>query len=180
MLVFEMAVFCLLVLPLPFTWRRSLFLFINTSPIIAKLQYGLKITFIFILVLFIDSVNRVFKVSDEGTKQVDVGMRDQYRTDIQARKFYSQRNMYLTGFTLFLSLILNRVFVLVNDTLKMQDKLDNIKINEDTSQKSKAYLEEIDQLQKKLHQRDQEYDELASKIQQASSTGVSIGKTECD
>jgi hypothetical protein len=27
---------------------------------IAKLQYGLKITFIFILILFIDSVNRVY------------------------------------------------------------------------------------------------------------------------
>jgi hypothetical protein len=86
--------------------RRKLFVFINTSPIVAKLQYGLKITFIFILVLFIDSVNRVFKVSDDAQQRgaVDMSMREQYRSDVQARKFYSQRNMYLTGFTLFLSL----------------------------------------------------------------------------
>lgn len=168
-----MGVFCLLVLPLPFTWRRQLFLFINTSPIVAKLQYGLKITFIFILVLFVDSVNRVFKVTEEGTTQVDAGMREQYRSDLQARKFYSQRNMYLTGFTLFLSLILNRVFVLVNDTLKMQDKIDNMQASSDGAVKAKAYIEEIEQLKKKLHKRDEDFDDLAEKYKRETSTGVS-------
>jgi hypothetical protein len=33
--------------------------------------------------------------------------------EVQARKFYSQRNMYLCGFTLFLSLILNRTYMMV-------------------------------------------------------------------
>jgi hypothetical protein len=32
---------------------------------VAKLQYGMKITFIFILILFIDSVNRVYRVQVE-------------------------------------------------------------------------------------------------------------------
>lgn len=31
----------------------------------AKVQYGLKITFIFILILFVDSVNRVYRVQAE-------------------------------------------------------------------------------------------------------------------
>ncbi len=31
----------------------------------AKIQYGMKITFIFILILFIDSVNRVYRVQLE-------------------------------------------------------------------------------------------------------------------
>lgn len=39
--------------------------FISESKIIAKLQYGMKITFIFILILFIDSVNRVYRVQVE-------------------------------------------------------------------------------------------------------------------
>lgn len=167
-----MAVFCLLVLPLPFTWRRQLFLFINTSPIVAKLQYGLKITFIFILVLFIDSVNRVFKVAEESTNQVDAGMREQYRSDMQARKFYSQRNMYLTGFTLFLSLILNRVFVLVNDTLEMQDKLDKVSASSESAVKSKAFTEEIEELRKKLRTRDQDYEELAKEYKNATSNVI--------
>lgn len=42
-----------------------LYSFISENPIVAKLQYGLKITFIFILILFIDSVNRVYRVQIE-------------------------------------------------------------------------------------------------------------------
>lgn len=37
----------------------------------AKLQYGLKITFIFILILFIDSVNRVYRVQIELAAATD-------------------------------------------------------------------------------------------------------------
>lgn len=37
----------------------------SESPLVAKLQYGMKITFIFILILFIDSVNRVYRVQVE-------------------------------------------------------------------------------------------------------------------
>lgn len=64
--------------------KRKLFNFISENPIIAKLQYGMKvnaeeshisltliarqITFIFILILFIDSVNRVYSVQVELAK----------------------------------------------------------------------------------------------------------------
>ena len=43
--------------------------------------------------------------------------------EVQARKFYSQRNMYLTGFTLFLSLILNRTYMMILDVLRLEEKL---------------------------------------------------------
>lgn len=42
----------------------------SESPIIAKLQYGMKITFIFILILFIDSVNRVYRVQLELAESI--------------------------------------------------------------------------------------------------------------
>lgn len=45
------------------------------------------------------------------------------RLEVQARKFYSQRNMYLCGFTLFLSLILNRTYVMILDTLRLEEKV---------------------------------------------------------
>jgi hypothetical protein len=73
LLVTEMLIFCALIVPLPFTWRRKLFTFISESPIIAKLQYGMKITFIFILILFIDSVNRVYRVQIELSGSDDNG-----------------------------------------------------------------------------------------------------------
>lgn len=55
-----MVTFCLLVAPLPFTFKKKLFTFLSTSPIIAKVAYGLKISFMYaqlsmrIVVQFID------------------------------------------------------------------------------------------------------------------------------
>ena len=89
LLVFEMVLFVALIVPMPFAAKRKLFNFISENPIVAKIQYGMKvrdlriwkchfrltnckITFIFILILFLDSVNRVYRV------QVEMGalMRD--------------------------------------------------------------------------------------------------------
>jgi len=130
LLVTEMLMFLLLIIPLPFTWRRKLFTFISESPIIAKLQYGLKITFIFILILFIDSVNRVYRVqvelagySNDNSSGRTTTVLGSERMEVQARKFYSQRNMYLCGFTLFLSLILNRTYVLILDVLRLEEQV---------------------------------------------------------
>jgi len=130
LLVAEMSIFVLLIVPLPFTMKRKLFTFISESPLIAKLQYGMKITFIFILILFIDSVNRVYRVQVElaqankqngqAARATVIGME---RMEVQARKFYSQRNMYLCGFTLFLSLILNRTYVMILDILRLEEKV---------------------------------------------------------
>jgi len=134
LLVSEMFIFLALIVPLPFTWRKRLFTFISESPLIAKLQYGMKITFIFILILFIDSVNRVYRVqvelaafakSDNRGGTAVLGGSE--RMEVQARKFYSQRNMYLCGFTLFLSLILNRTYIMILDVLRLEEELKTIK-----------------------------------------------------
>jgi len=45
--------------------------FLSENPVVAKIQYGLKITFIFILILFIDSVNRVYRVQLELSKATE-------------------------------------------------------------------------------------------------------------
>jgi B-cell receptor-associated protein 31 len=38
-----MAVFGLLIVPMPFTWRRKIFIFLSENPVVAKVQYGLKV-----------------------------------------------------------------------------------------------------------------------------------------
>jgi len=96
LLVFEMALFASLIIPLPFTWKRGLFTFISENPIVAKIQYGMKITFIFILILFVDSVNRVYRVQVELAQAKQAGgvagaVAGSERMEVQARKFYSQR-----------------------------------------------------------------------------------------
>jgi len=130
----EVAIFMTLITPMPFSWRRKLFIFLSENPIIGKIQYSLKITFIFILVLFVDSVNRVYRVHIEmsaaapkghGTTAETIG--GAVRSEINSRRFYSERNMYLCGFTLFLSLILNRTYVMILETLRLEEEVKRLK-----------------------------------------------------
>lgn len=44
LLVAEMSLFVLLIIPLPYTIKRKLFTFISESPIVAKVQYGMKVS----------------------------------------------------------------------------------------------------------------------------------------
>ncbi|KAJ4408934.1 Endoplasmic reticulum transmembrane protein 3 [Neurospora sp. IMI 360204] len=188
LLVAEMSIFMLLIVPLPFAIRRRLFTFISENPLIAKLQYGLKITFIFILILFIDSVNRVYRVQVELAAATDASkgnaaaIMGHERLEVQARKFYSQRNMYLCGFTLFLSLILNRTYIMILEVLRLEEKLKKFEgTDKNTKQSEKLAMAgdpgEISRLKREIQLRDQdietlkkqsaslhrEYDELAEK-----------------
>lgn len=47
-----MATFCLVVAPLPYTFRKRLFTFLSESRFVAKVAYGLKITFMYVTILF--------------------------------------------------------------------------------------------------------------------------------
>ncbi|KAL4751128.1 hypothetical protein BDW72DRAFT_174458 [Aspergillus terricola var. indicus] len=173
LLVLEMGVFMGLIVPLPFTVKRKLFAFISESPVIAKLQYGLRITFIFILILFIDSVNRVYRVqlevsafSKEGGNVGRGAALGTDRSEVQARKFYSQRNMYLCGFTLFLSLILNRTYTMILETLRLEDRVKLLEGNKQAGGKDSARLAaagdmgEIGRLKKELEEKERDIETL--------------------
>ncbi|KAK3723186.1 Endoplasmic reticulum transmembrane protein 3 [Vermiconidia calcicola] len=185
LLVFEMAVFVSLIIPLPFTMKRKLFSFISESPIIAKLQYGLKITFIFILILFVDSVNRVYRVQVELSQakhqQAGPGVAGSERMEVQARKFYSQRNMYLCGFTLFLSLILNRTYVMILDTLRLEQEVKDMKGETPKNDKNAAKLGEagelgeIGKLKKQLAEKEKDLEAMRKQSQGLSNEYNRLG-----
>jgi peptidoglycan hydrolase CwlO-like protein len=86
------------------------------------------------------------------------------RSEIQARKFYAQRNMYLCGFTLFLSLILNRTYVLVVDLLHAEDKLKALGASSNASVKADAIAseskDEVSKLKKELEQKNKDIEAL--------------------
>ncbi|CAN8101463.1 unnamed protein product [Discula destructiva] len=170
LLMSEMALFMVLIIPLPFTVKRKLFTFISESPIVAKLQYGLKITFIFILILFIDSVNRVYRVqielsqASEGSNAARQIMGHE-RLEVQARKFYSQRNMYLCGFTLFLSLILNRTYIMILEVLRLEERVKQYEGTDNNTKQAQKLAQagdvgEIGRLKKELAKRDQDIETL--------------------
>ncbi|KAI9893907.1 MAG: hypothetical protein M1814_005460 [Vezdaea aestivalis] len=107
----------------------------------------MKITFIFILILFLDSVNRVYRVQVELAAATEnnaqagrAAVLGSERMEVQARKFYSQRNMYLCGFTLFLSLILNRTYIMILDVLRLEEKVKLYEGNKKATGKSSDKL----------------------------------------
>ena len=177
LLVFEMALFMLLIVPLPFTLKRKIFTFISENPIVAKIQYWTKITFVFILILFIDSVNRVYRVQVElaaATDQSNKGgaaVMGHERLEVQARKFYSQRNMYLCGFTLFLSLILNRTYVMILEVMRLEDRLRSFEgTKQDTKEAEKLAVAgkpgEVAGLRKELEKKEQDLQNLKKQSEQ--------------
>jgi hypothetical protein len=52
--------------------------FISENPIVSKIMYWLRITFVFILILFIDSVNRVYRVQLEVLAASDQSSKGAY------------------------------------------------------------------------------------------------------
>ncbi|KIK43690.1 hypothetical protein CY34DRAFT_803528 [Suillus luteus UH-Slu-Lm8-n1] len=187
LLAAEMVTFCLLVAPLPFTVRKKLFRFLSESPIIAKVAYGLKISFIFVGILFLDALQRMFRVTAETemAKTGGQGMHDvRTESNFAARKFYAQRNTYLTGFCLFLSLVLTRTFSIILDLIHTQEeyaklkkvvgagaKGDQSKQIEELKKKlaaSEAKDRDFANLKKQAAQQAAEFDRLASKYNEAT------------
>ncbi|KAI4184231.1 MAG: hypothetical protein L6R41_004890 [Letrouitia leprolyta] len=186
LLVLEMGIFMLLIVPLPYTMKRKLFTFISENPLVAKLQYGMKITFIFILILFVDSVNRVYRVQVELSNAKNQGgaaasVAGSERMEVQARKFYSQRNMYLCGFTLFLSLILNRTYVMILDTLRLEEKVKQYEGDPKASGKQSEKLAnaggagEIGKLKNQLAQKDRELEAMKKQSEGLSREYNNLG-----
>lgn len=91
--------------------------------------------------------------------------------EVQARKFYSQRNMYLCGFTLFLSLILNRTYVMILDVLRLEEENKKLKGSSTSGGKNGTGIEvagnsgEIGRLKKELERRDRDIETLKKQSQ---------------
>ncbi|CAA7262072.1 unnamed protein product [Cyclocybe aegerita] len=153
LLAAEMITFCLLVAPLPYALKKRLFTFLSESPIVAKIAYGLKISFIFVTILFADALQRMFRVTAESdlARSGKQGVIQDIRTDtnLAAKKFYAQRNTYLTGFCLFLSLVLTRTFYIILDLIHTQEEYAKLK---KTAASNGSQSEEITQLKKQLEE----------------------------
>ncbi|EDK36629.1 hypothetical protein PGUG_00727 [Meyerozyma guilliermondii ATCC 6260] len=159
LLVIEMSFFTVLSLPYPRKVRKSVLSTVSAPFRNEQFQVAIKCILGFVLVLFIDSVNKVWTVTTElhatspggHTGSVTGVIND--RSDVQARRFYAQRNMYLCGFTLFLTLILTRTYSLVTELIDTKDKLDGAKTNGASSP-------ELEKLKKELKQKDEDLEIL--------------------
>ncbi|KAF8900165.1 B-cell receptor-associated protein 31-like-domain-containing protein [Gymnopilus junonius] len=184
LLAAEMVTFCGLVAPLPYSFKKRLFTFLSES----------KISFIFVAILFADALQRMFRVTAEAemAKQSRSGVVQDIRTDtsLAARKFYAQRNMYLTGFCLFLSLVLTRTFYIILDLIHTQEEYAKLKKattstsrekgaqSEDQAkeiaalkkqlEEAKSKVRDYDILKKQAAQNNDEYNRLATELNELS------------
>jgi hypothetical protein len=88
--------------------------------------------------------------------------------EVQARKFYSQRNMYLCGFTLFLSLILNRTYVMILDVLRLEEEVKSYK--GETTKKGSSLEKagapgEVGKLKEELAKKDRDMENLKKQVE---------------
>ena len=110
--------------------------------------------------------------------------------EVQARKFYSQRNMYLCGFTLFLSLILNRTYVMILDVLRLEEKVKRYEGDPKAKGKESEKLAqaggagEIGKLKNQLAQKDRDIETLKKQSEGLSkeynNLGDQYGKMNAD
>lgn len=103
------------------------------------------------------------------------------RMEVQARKFYSQRNMYLCGFTLFLSLILNRTYVMILDTLRLEEKVKRYEGDPKAAGKDSKKLDqageagEIGMLKNKLAEKDKDLQAMKKQSEGLSREYTNLG-----
>ncbi|KAF8895800.1 B-cell receptor-associated 31-like protein [Mucidula mucida] len=188
LLAAEMVTFCVLVAPLPHTVKKTLFNFLSTSTIIAKIAYGLKISFIFVAILFFDALQRMFRVTAEAemAKSGQQGVSDvRTETNLAARKFYSQRNTYLTGFTLFLSLVLTRTFSIILTLIQAEEELIAKKGSASASKELESAQKELaaskrdlEALRSQAKSQAEEYDRLADRYNKATGEVAKRGKSD--
>jgi len=159
--------FGVLVTPLPYKVRKGLFNWLSLSPIVAKIAYGLKISFIFVTILFVDALQRMWRTAAEAEAAKGGGIHDvRSETNHAAKKFYSQRNVYLTGFTLFLSLVLTRVFAIILDLIETQTAYAALKqqVGNNDRPGNDAQAKEIEELKKKLAAKTKDFDTLKNQV----------------
>jgi hypothetical protein len=195
LLVVEVALFTVLSLPLPSKIRRPLIHGIAKPFQQKEVSIAIKCILIFILILFVDSVNRVNAINEElrGFSQNATGASAQSaslitdRSEIQARKFYAQRNLYLTGFTLFQTLIVTRTYNLVYELLNLKDEVRSNGAHSTSNEevtKLKAELtektENLEILKKQAESLRRDYDQLSEEQLSGKDTVEPISDKKSD
>ncbi|KNE67337.1 hypothetical protein AMAG_11807 [Allomyces macrogynus ATCC 38327] len=132
LLITEIIVFLILVLPMPRSVRKTITKFITQSWIVTKLVTAFRWTFIFLTLLFIDSFTRQYKMTQERAEAIEEGHYHHQHgnlgiitgdLDPRAKLYYAQRNMYMTGFALFLMVVLDRYRAVLLELVRSEEQV---------------------------------------------------------
>lgn len=182
LLISEMVLFLALILPLPAKVTPIKKHFVRSLNFIAYTNETTKIVsrsiFVFIFLMFVDSIKKLQNISLTSSTYRNNEMfssssfKNEYtgsqiealnKNEFYREKFFAQRNMYLTGFTLFLCFLILRTIHITNELLdslalkkQYEATKDDINVNVDylneheIKAKISEYEEKIDNLSKKI------------------------------
>ncbi|KAG8830801.1 hypothetical protein FRC17_004221 [Serendipita sp. 399] len=157
-------------MPMPLVARKQLFRFLTESYVVGKIAYALKISFIFVAILFVDAVQRMLRITAEAeaAKSANSGVNHaSTEVNIAARKFYAQRNTYLTGFCLFLSLCMTRTIQILVHLVHTEEELGTLRAK--TASGSSNLVEEVEDLKAALQRKDDDIAVLQSQARQQAA-----------
>lgn len=159
-LVVELALFTIIVLPIPSKIRSPLLTSISLPMRSVQVQVAVKTILFFVLILFVDAFNRSKSIEASLSNELNAPN----RTEIQAKRFYAQRNVYLTGFTLFFTLIVNRTYLLTSQLLEIKKTTRSGALSSKDADEIKA--KHIEKLKTDLKEKDEELKNLKLKAEQ--------------
>nr|XP_044991858.1 B-cell receptor-associated protein 29 [Jaculus jaculus]XP_044991859.1 B-cell receptor-associated protein 29 [Jaculus jaculus] len=138
-------IFCLPFIP-PQRWQRIFS--INVWGKIASFWNKAFLTIIVILiVLFLDAVREVRKYSSTHVIEKSSSGRSSAYEHTQMKLFRSQRNLYISGFSLFFWLVLRRLVTLITQLAKELSNKGMLKAQaENTNKAAKKFMEENEKL----------------------------------
>lgn len=143
LLVLQMTALAILVFPLPLVLRKKAFMIYQRAYDSKELRTVGVVTTVLIGLQFSDSLRSSWKWHREYTQNHSMVT----SADLLARRFYSQRNLYISGAILFLTLAIPTVFSIVRRLIKYEEL--KRKAND-----PKAVEERVEQLTKQLASKD--------------------------
>lgn len=154
----------ILVFPLPLTLRRYLFKIYERLWAVVEVRTIIRVISLLVGILFADALRSTFKF-DTSKRSYQLG------SETMARRFYAQRNLYITGAIIFLTLAIPSVFTIVRRLIKYEElkiqskdpKVIEARVKELTT-KLKSKQNDIDTLKKQKSGLEKSYDLLADQL----------------
>jgi len=102
-----------------------------------------------LLVLFVDSAYNTYRFSQIDTSHVDLRNNPQAEVQAHMKLFRAQRNLYITGFSLFMLIVLRRLVTLISRQAQVEAMYEAaIKQAKGASEQARKLLQENEDLQK--------------------------------
>ncbi|XP_035188348.1 tRNA-dihydrouridine(20a/20b) synthase [NAD(P)+]-like isoform X2 [Oxyura jamaicensis] len=162
----EVAVILVLCLPFisPLRWQK-IFMIPLWSKIAVFWNRMFLTIIVLLIILFLDAVREVRKYSAIQVTEKVANVNTNAIDHIHMKLFRSQRNLYISGFSLFLWLVLRRTITLLTQLAKSMASHAALETQvNDTTEAAKKYMAENERLQEALNERGSSGNKESAKV----------------